>query len=333
MENQETSEAPAPITIDAIEMYRWPGENDINHLPDQNTLDDIDLGHQCVLDVGCHPDIQPSTSLGTLDTLPLEILSNFLLHLDIPTLTAYRQVNAKATETVDFLYQYKTVVAHCPNVLRAIVSTRSTALTIDSLYNILFIEKCSKENCHLFGVHLNLLTAKRYCFDHFTDCRVVPASRVLEITDRTMDQLKELPHMYSVPGRYSPKAMAYGSEMLIAVETLNDRAGLPTAITDRLVPKFMDPDAWDRMAGLSYVVVVSTPFLSGPGPTADWGVRCAVCERRWYGWIATISGGMYTERGFLEHFTLHGLPVDDSIGGKFHAAHLPGGEYYLKEGP
>lgn len=315
--------------MDQVQMYRWPGENDLYHIPRQYTLDDIDFESDDVpdvLDIDRRTNIERGTSLGDLQELPVEVLTMILPHMDIPTLMAFRQINTEARDMVDFLQQYRTIVTHCPNVLRALASTRATSFTLDSLYRTLFTEECSRPNCRLFGAYLNLITASRFCFEHFPERLAVPGSRVLEMTDITMEQLEKLPHMYSLPGLYSPIMLRYNErDILVDRENFVEWARLDPDAMDRMFPVLMDRDVWDRIMALPYMAVISAPFLSGSGPTADWGVGCAVCERSWYGWICTISGGTYTQRGLLEHFQLNGLPADDGEGGEFHSRCLPSG--------
>ncbi|KFA48378.1 hypothetical protein S40293_04477 [Stachybotrys chartarum IBT 40293] len=85
------------------------------------TLDDADLESRCPLDNGRHV-ARSRHSAGRPGMLPLEILTNILLELDIPSLTVLRCLNHRAMDLVDSLYQYASIFKHCPDVLRAIIS-------------------------------------------------------------------------------------------------------------------------------------------------------------------------------------------------------------------
>lgn len=64
------------------------------------------------------------TGLGSLDRLPLELLDDAMLRLDVQSLCNFRQTNLRSRQTVDSLKQYQVVVLHGLNLLCASLRTR-----------------------------------------------------------------------------------------------------------------------------------------------------------------------------------------------------------------
>ena len=59
------------------------------------------------------------SSMGYLDRLPPEITAILLADMDLETLTKFRSVSKGARATVDSLFQYRNVMNHAPQILRA----------------------------------------------------------------------------------------------------------------------------------------------------------------------------------------------------------------------
>ncbi|KAF3032567.1 hypothetical protein E8E12_003148 [Didymella heteroderae] len=76
-----------------------------------------------------------SSSLGALDNLPIELLTEVLLQLDLRTLADFRYVNHRARQLVDSIPQYKAIAAHAPNVIRGVLSIGTGRwTTVDTLH-------------------------------------------------------------------------------------------------------------------------------------------------------------------------------------------------------
>lgn len=133
-----------------------------------NTLDDAQLETRCPLDNGRHDFTPISTCFATnqLDRLPIELLTEVLLRLDIPSLTRFRSLNLRAMELVNSVHQYTAIIKHCPNIIRAIVSIQADAFDCDTLYRTLCTSRCS--TCNRFGDHLYLIDCRRICYLCFT---------------------------------------------------------------------------------------------------------------------------------------------------------------------
>lgn len=64
------------------------------------TLDENELEHTCLSDLGRRK-IYPQHDLRLLDPMPLELLSNILVRLDIRSLIDFRRVNQRALQVID----------------------------------------------------------------------------------------------------------------------------------------------------------------------------------------------------------------------------------------
>ncbi|KAI0433108.1 hypothetical protein F5Y09DRAFT_329277 [Xylaria sp. FL1042] len=267
------------------------------------TLDDAHLETRCPLDNGRHHSTESRHSVGQLDVLPLEIITEILLALDLPTLTTFRRVNRRAMSLVNSLYQYSMVVKQCPNVLRAILSLNADSFDCRTLYETLSEEKC--ETCNQFGSYLYLITCKRVCYICFTsevDYRPYSAASAAKTTGISRKALpKRLPCVYSLPGIYTPSAKFKKRRSL-----LFDRR----AVRDKAKPD----DPWAHHIGgvklpledypALYVSIISAPYLSSSGQSADWGVYCDACRRS--GQPETHFRNKYTKDGFLDHCERYG---------------------------
>lgn len=168
-----------------------------------NNLDDANLETRCPLDNGRHSGT-PEQTVGQLDLLPLEIVNEILLSMDLPTLTNFRCINRRAMQLVDSLPQYRMVFKHCPNVLRAILSTNANSYDCRLLYNTLATTRCS--SCSNFGSYLYLITCKRVChlcFRRRPDYVPVAAHGASKITGVSKTQLDRVPprHQLARPVR------------------------------------------------------------------------------------------------------------------------------------
>lgn len=283
-----------------LEEYTYRRSNIVDH-----TLDDADLENRCPLDSGQYS-IQPRYSLGHLDTLPFEIVTEILLILDIPSLTAFRHVNRQAMGLVHSLHQYGMVVKHCPNVLRAIISIGARYFSLKTLYEILSTSKC--ETCYRFGGYLYLITCKRVCYFCFTQNPIyfpVTIGRAAKHTGLSRRELKRLAHILSLPGRYT----AFGKLsrkriMLFDRQTISERAlGTHRASIQAFNDRSRQQDLTTREPG-RYMSIISAPFLGSSGQSADWGFFCAGCRESKE--PTNHFRDKFTEDGIADHIRQYG---------------------------
>lgn len=150
---------------------------------------------------------EATSSLGHLDKLPLETTQNIFSYLDLSTLTLLRSISRRMNLLVDSLLAYKEVITHCPNALRALLSTQTAQyFTATNLYNALRAQECF--SCGRFGALLYLLECRRCCWGCLTSVEdLLPickasAKLLYRFNAQTMD---EIPTLVNIPGYYGLK--------------------------------------------------------------------------------------------------------------------------------
>jgi hypothetical protein len=278
------------LTPDQLEEYGYRKSRIVDH-----TLDDARLETRCPLDNGRHHG-QPKHPAGRPDLLPTELIAYVLLALDLPSLTAFRRVNRRAMSLVDSLHQYLMVFNNCPDILRAIISIDAKHFDCTTLFKTLSTTKCA--TCDRFGGHLYLITCKRVCYFCFTtDLSYFPVSAALA-TKRTglaRRELKCLPHILSLPGRFTERnKLARGRIMLLDRQSLRNRASEISTQTF---------DEWFRQLDLTtreprrYMSIISAPYFTSSGHSADWGFYCSKCiesTQKMALWITSHGTGSIT---------------------------------------
>ncbi|KAK4113083.1 hypothetical protein N656DRAFT_789178 [Canariomyces notabilis] len=292
------------LTPDRLEKY---GSHTLSIV--DYTLDDAHLETRCPLDNGRHNG-QPKHSVGRLDLLPYELISQVLLALDLPSRTAFRRVNRRAMGLVDSLHEYQMVLKHCPNILRAIISINAKHFDLATLYRTLCTTKCAACNGS-FGSYLYLITCKRVCYSCFTEkSAYLPVSAMLDIrnTSLSRDDLKSLPHIFSLPGYYTKsKNLARGRTMLVDLQSMNKRASeiRGTKVFIRVSTQCATTDENRR-----HMAIISAPYFSSSGRSAHWGFYCAKCNEDKE--ESMLDRSKYTEKEFANHMAEYGIdPHED----------------------
>jgi len=110
------------------------------------------------------PDLRdPTTSLGELDRLPLELINQICLHLDIASIVCFRQINVRARHVVNALHEYQIITTHALNPFCALLRTQSASrVRLIDFYNLLCTQTCSLCNMR-YGYLVYLPTWIRCC--------------------------------------------------------------------------------------------------------------------------------------------------------------------------
>lgn len=264
-----------------------------------NVLSDTDLTRACPLDNNRHI-LKPRLDLGRLSILPLELLTDAFLRLDILSLTAFRRVNIRAMQAVDSIPQYSTIYEQSPRVLRAVISVEATCFSLITLYQSVCETRCTI--CGDFGGYLYLITCSRVCFICFTENKLflpVNPKFASMATGRSREELKKLPHIRSVHGLYADRLRAYHQRLTLwDRETLRSVQLRPTA--DEKLDFFSEDPR-------RFMAIVSAPYFVPPSTIANWGLYCTGCsistERE------TCFRKQYSERDFVDHIVRYGPVV------------------------
>ena len=190
-----------PLTMRQLRRFRFPALK-LREL----TLDDVLLQKARSLESERQGPTTPTCSLGDLDRLPLEILREILIDVDLLSLYTVRRVNRRAMHVVDHLPQRRSIITHCAVALRGIFAIGiSSLITCRDLYRALRTPNC--RDCNDFGGYIYLFTCRRVCFVCFTN-----NIQYLPLNEREAQQVFGLPRgtvrslpfrMKSMPGQYA----------------------------------------------------------------------------------------------------------------------------------
>lgn len=298
-----------------------------------NTLDDAQLPVRCPLDnfnfsARC---IDASTTTpyfpaGKLDQLPAELLLQVMLYTDIPSLTRFRRVNRRAMQLVDSVPQYASIIKHCPNIIRAILSIQADAFDCNALYSTLCTTRCS--TCERFGDHLYLIDCRRVCYFCFTqrpDYFPLTIGRAASlfasdnrkhqshaINKRQQLRMANLPSVLSLPGRYCTPWVNEGGNSARKQLQLFDRRAVVRDLASFGLPKL---DKTTREP-LRFMAIITAPYLFDSGLRVDWGYFCLGCaEEKETTRHFRIK---YIREEVLEHIAKYGLVKEiPNIPGRF----------------
>ncbi|RDH33410.1 hypothetical protein BDQ94DRAFT_178881 [Aspergillus welwitschiae] len=309
-----------------------------------HTLDGIDKVSQGrdgtpELDLNARP---PCYGLGTLETLPLEVVHLTLIQLDMQSLIDFRRVNRRARQVADSVPQFRHILAQVPASIRASLGLETARyFSCQELYQTLCTAEC--ESCGDFGGYLYLLTCRRVCFLCFTEKPdYLPLSRKVIIRKFGLGSahIALLPRMRSLPGCYSPRELKcrrretlfdhfaarqagitlHGSPdeterhtsatVLERREAYSSRVSLRRSATRRLRP----PRSEDSFDGYSsnpkrFMGIIRAPFLYGQEFSPEWGFHCLACKLHHYcrpfHWRR-----LYTSESFQGHISECGPIID-----------------------
>jgi hypothetical protein len=254
-----------------------------------DTLDNAQLETQCPLDNGRHNCTPISTCFATnqLDRLPVELLIEVLLQLDIPSLTRFRCLNRHAMQLVNSVRQYTAIIKHCPNIIRAIVSIQADAFDCGTLYRTLCTSRCF--TCNRFGDRLYLIDCRRVCYFCFTRraeyfplitreaskfFTPITKPRRNAKSSRKLLELAKPPSILSLPGRYCYGSTSRGGLLQTRRLRLYDRRTFVQSLAGSGLPR-SDKTISELKR---YMAIISAPVLLNAGRQVDHGFFCPGCR-------------------------------------------------------
>lgn len=106
----------------------------------------------------------PTAQFGRLSRLPLEIVQNIVLELDMESVLAFRQTSVSAAQAVSSVREYRLVVAYALDALCAMLRTHvANRITLRQFYRLLCERTCTF--CTLYANFIYLPTTSRCCFN------------------------------------------------------------------------------------------------------------------------------------------------------------------------
>ncbi|KAI1162504.1 hypothetical protein F5B18DRAFT_623895 [Nemania serpens] len=246
---------------------------------------------------------------GSLDRLPLELMYNVFLQLDMHSLFRFRQANLRARQLLDSLSQYQIVVSHGLNLFRALLRT---GLAVYTRLSVFFDTLCeiSCVYCGRFAGFVSILVWRRCCFQCLhsrPEVKVQTLASAYSQLRMNRHHLRYLVTMRTLPGAY---AMMHARENAIMVLVATPDA---QRVTGRQPPT-RERSHYDAMeerdAKLSFMASCALPHYDRATKKVQYGLSCAGCDREWAGsndsslaqWTLRAQDRVYDKRSFISHF-------------------------------
>ncbi|KAI1735778.1 hypothetical protein F4680DRAFT_434464 [Xylaria scruposa] len=249
------------------------------------------------------------TGLGCLDRLPLELLHDVLLRLDMQSIFNFRQTNLRSREIVDSVWQYRIVVSHGLNLFCALLRTRlALCVSLFDFHYAICTKACSF--CGEFGGFISLLTWSRCCFKCLQgapEAQVQSLAAVRKHFHLTKAESNQLRSFKTLPGIYTMKE----SRLKLRTKIVSIHQAM--LITERRphTPAQTLPVNSGRNQKYNFMGSCALPYYDRRTGKVEHGISCAGCqlafEKRIIGskceeWALDARDKVYAQDGFLEHF-------------------------------
>ncbi|CRL27481.1 Cyclin-like F-box [Penicillium camemberti] len=209
-----------------------------------------------------------TSTLGNLQSLPLEIIYKICYLLDIRSLFNFRHVSRRAQQIVRGTRGYELVITHALEALCVTVRTNIAPwFTLTDLFTVL----CTRD-CHLcgsFGGFLFLPLFTRCCFSCIREDSL-PSILLYSIVKKRV-KMSSVPTVKSLPGAYSMEEIVRKRRVQIAATEFVSRLSLykEDEIT-QATPR--------GRALLCYMVTTSLPYLDTESGGIQNGICCGGCQ-------------------------------------------------------
>lgn len=262
--------------------------------------------------VGIHPSIatpfqrDSHTGLGPLDGLPLELLHDVLLRLDMRSLFNFRQINLRSRQAVDSLRQYQMVVSYGLNLLCALLRTQLAAtVSLTDFYCALCTKACTF--CGEFAGFISLLTWNRCCFkclQEAQETQVQTLGAVRKQFHLTKAESAQLRSIKALPGIYSMSETVHKSRVILVSNHQTILVSGQQLHTSAQAPP-------GRNQKFRFMGSCALPYRDRRTGKIEHGISCAGCQlalekdiigSRGEKWAFEARDKVYAQDGFLEHF-------------------------------
>lgn len=247
--------------------------------------------------------------IGTLDRLPLEVLWDVVLRLDIHFVFRLRQTNTGARRVVDALSQYQVVASHGLNGLCALLRTRLAAtVSLLDFHRVLCTEACALCGDFSGGI-VSLPTWSRCCFRCLwaaPETQIRSLGGVRKLFDFSKVQLASLHPFKTLGGICTREAPPQSPRAVVSLHQATLLAGQQKE----------DCSAYsDNWKGRKYnfLGACELPYYNRrTGEAEHGGIFCAGCELAFEeradktgdaaAWAVQACDTMLSKEAFLEHF-------------------------------
>lgn len=152
----------------------------------------------------------PTVLQSSFSKLPLEIAHQILSEMDLKALMTFKNISSTTLAIVNSLPAFRDVIWNAPGVLRALGAAKLLpSFTVAQVATVLYTDRCT--NCKDFGPFLFLPTCERCCYycladwPHVLKFRVGMTKKPQEYYGLSREQIRTLPKMTLIPGRYGPE--------------------------------------------------------------------------------------------------------------------------------
>lgn len=146
-----------------------------------------------------------ASSIGSLDTLPTEVLHIICNSLDFQSLSRCKRVCHRANALVESLASYNLIMKHASTALIALGRTKLiTSHTAATLHAAFVSDRCV--TCQQYAAFLFLPTCERccyYCLERERSLRVITIPMARICFGLSQLDLGQIPNMCTLPGRYA----------------------------------------------------------------------------------------------------------------------------------
>lgn len=215
-----------------------------------------------------------------------------------------KQFSHGTASLVDTLPRYSVIRQHCPDIFCAAVGICAVSFSCNTLYETLTTTSCS--TCSRSGTYLYLITCKRVCFFCFTshaDYMPVSSTKAAKATNLTVKMVKkQLPYIYSIPGRYDFGGRRCASRSLL----FDPQAMLKARHTQRIQGGGPAVEALQHGAcndPRRYMSIITAPYFGPSIHSVDWGFYSHSYTTAMR--PPTDFRDHYTSQGILDHIDQH----------------------------
>lgn len=249
-----------------------------------------------------------SSTLGNLQALPLEIVYEICVLLDIQSLLSFRHVNRRAQQIVRTTRGYEAVITHALEALSVILKTNIASwFTLSVLFEVLCTSDC--HFCGSFGGFIFLLSFMRCCFSCIREDSlpsILPLSvKKIGVKSSPGSLHSLVPTIRSLPGTYSMDEIVRKKITQIMPAEFINRLSLPDANERARVTQSKEK------ALLRYMVTTALPYLDIESGGIQNGLCCSGCQialERALGSTTiqpnacALRDKVYSYEEFMEHF-------------------------------
>jgi len=250
-----------------------------------------------------------NTGLGSLNRLPLELLHDVFLRLDMLSLFNLRQANLGSRQTVDSLKQYQVVVSHRLNLFCALLRTRlAIGVSLFDFHDALCPKACVF--CGEFGGFMSLLLWNRCCFKCLQGAlktQVQPLAAVRKQFHLTKTELGQLRSFKTLPGIYSMKESVNKSRITV----VSVHQAILVSGQQPHSQAQAQPANSGRNQKFNFMGSCALPYYDRRTGRVEHGMSCAGCQlalekdiigSRGEIWAFEARDKVYAQDGFMDHF-------------------------------